>query len=332
MNNNQLSNRLIEKSQEQFLLAVELYNRPTIKYHAESCAMLLCQAWELMLKAAIINRDGEQAIYYKDNTRTISLEDCIKRIFTNAKDPLRHNMQKIVALRNTSTHLIIEEHEFIYGAILQSCVENYADKLQELHNITISDKIPENYLILTTRRSHIEEAQIRAKYDATTAENLIAAYNDIVHDPHSGNKRYAAEYITSLRIVKNEQAADLNVRIVSDAEAGIAIAKQLSDPRNKYPYRMKTILDEVNKKIKTERINFLNHTGQAVSFNQYHFGLFVKFYSFKGDEDYSYDRTIQGEKIRHYAYSTKALNVILNEIRKSPETIIKTLREKIKEE
>lgn len=30
-------NRLIDKSQEAFLLAIELYNRPTIRYHAEGC-------------------------------------------------------------------------------------------------------------------------------------------------------------------------------------------------------------------------------------------------------------------------------------------------------
>ena len=31
--------RLVEKTQEAFLLAVELYNRPTIKYHVEGCAI-----------------------------------------------------------------------------------------------------------------------------------------------------------------------------------------------------------------------------------------------------------------------------------------------------
>jgi len=46
--------RLLDKSQEAFLLAIELYNRPTIRYHAEGCCFFLCNAWELMLKAHII--------------------------------------------------------------------------------------------------------------------------------------------------------------------------------------------------------------------------------------------------------------------------------------
>lgn len=42
--------RLVEKTQEAFLLAVELYNRPTIKYHVEGCAYFLCNAWEPCLR------------------------------------------------------------------------------------------------------------------------------------------------------------------------------------------------------------------------------------------------------------------------------------------
>ena len=41
-----------------------------------------------MLKAHLINTKGEESIYYKDNKdRTINLENCIKLVFTNDKDP-----------------------------------------------------------------------------------------------------------------------------------------------------------------------------------------------------------------------------------------------------
>lgn len=67
--------RLLDKSQEAFLLAIELYNRPTIRYHAEGCCFFLCNAWELMLKANIIKRDGGKAVYYPGGNRTLSLSD-----------------------------------------------------------------------------------------------------------------------------------------------------------------------------------------------------------------------------------------------------------------
>lgn len=88
--------RLLDKSQELFVLAVELYNRPTIKHHAEGCAMFLCSAWELMLKAAILKSLGRAALYYKDSERTLSLEDCLRKVFTNENDPLRKNMARVI--------------------------------------------------------------------------------------------------------------------------------------------------------------------------------------------------------------------------------------------
>ncbi len=69
--------RLLEKSKEAFTLAIEIYNKPTIRYRLEGFSFFICNAWELMLKAHLIKQQGEQAIYYPDKpNRTISLENC----------------------------------------------------------------------------------------------------------------------------------------------------------------------------------------------------------------------------------------------------------------
>ncbi|MDK8242866.1 DUF3644 domain-containing protein, partial [Corynebacterium coyleae] len=44
MGHEEIVQRLLEKSKEAFILALELYNRPTLKYHAESCSIFLCNA------------------------------------------------------------------------------------------------------------------------------------------------------------------------------------------------------------------------------------------------------------------------------------------------
>lgn len=88
-----IEDKLIEKSKECFAMAIEIYNKPTIKYRVEGFSVFICNAWELMLKAYLIKREGEDSIYYKDNPeRTITLENCIKKIFTNEKTPLRRNL------------------------------------------------------------------------------------------------------------------------------------------------------------------------------------------------------------------------------------------------
>lgn len=64
---NKTEDKLIEKSKEAFCLAIELYNKPTIKYRVEGFSHFICNAWELMLKAHMIKTFGENSIYYKDN-------------------------------------------------------------------------------------------------------------------------------------------------------------------------------------------------------------------------------------------------------------------------
>ena len=39
------------------------------------------------------------------------MDRCVQKVFSNEKAPLRKNLEKIIELRNTSTHFITEEYE-----------------------------------------------------------------------------------------------------------------------------------------------------------------------------------------------------------------------------
>ena len=57
-----LSEKLVEKSIEAFIMGLEIYNKPTIRYRVEGFAFFVCNAWELMIKAKMINDFGEGSI------------------------------------------------------------------------------------------------------------------------------------------------------------------------------------------------------------------------------------------------------------------------------
>lgn len=123
-----------------------------------------------MLKAFIIKRDGEKKIYYKDSrNRTLNLETCIRLVMSNENDPARINLEKILDLRNTSTHFVTDEYELFYGPLFQVCVKNIDDKLRELHGVEISEIIPESYLVLSVKRDLVDPEKIRAKYSPEVA-------------------------------------------------------------------------------------------------------------------------------------------------------------------
>lgn len=78
-----LAERLVDKSIEAFIMGLEIYNKPTIKYRIEGFSFFICNAWELMLKAELLKRNI--SIYFPNTNRTITLEKAIKTIYTDKK-------------------------------------------------------------------------------------------------------------------------------------------------------------------------------------------------------------------------------------------------------
>lgn len=324
--------RLLDKSQEAFILAIELFNRPTIKYRVEGCAFFLCNAWELMLKAYIAKRDGYKAIFYpgKEN-RTLALEDCLKKVMTNDKDPVRRNIESLVELRNTSTHFVVAEYEITYGPIFQANIRDYDDRLRDYHGIEICDRIPDNYLILSVNRTDLDGQSIRSKYTPEVAERLLAAQNDI--DRRSmevDNAKYAAYFYTEFRLSKKD---GIPIRVDNSADSSARIIKQLVNPAERYPYRMKDLLELVNRHLRKRKVRLVYKGNADVRFNTWHFDLFAKCYGMKQDERYAFDRASPSEKRaghHSYIYSNAAVEFIVDEIAKDPPHIVEKLKRRLR--
>lgn len=322
--------RLLSKSQEAFILAIELFNRPTIRYRVEGYAFFLCNAWELMLKAHLIKRDGYRSIFYPGKTqRTLSLEDCLKKAMTNDKDPVRLNIESINELRNTGTHFVVEEYEITYGPIFQANIRNYDDRLRAWHGIDICDSIPDNYLVLSVNRTDLDGETLRAKYTPEIAERLLSMQADIDrHADEERNMKYAAYFRTEFVLSKK---SGIPIRVDKSSDTPARIIKQLIDPADRYPYRMKDVMALVNRNLLKRKIKFTSKDNTDARFNSYHFNLFVKCYGMKQDERYSFDRSSPNERKagKHsYIYSDPAVNLIAEEIAKDPEHIISKLRKK----
>lgn len=317
-----LCEKLLEKAKEAFLLSIEIYNKPTIKYRVEGFTFFICNAWELMLKSYLIKRDGEESIFYKDNKeRSISLEVCIKTLFTNNKDPLRKNLEAIVQLRNQSTHLVTEEYELIYVSIFQACIFNFVEKIKEFHDFDVSELIPQNFLNLVTSINELSEENIRAKYPAKISDKIISLSSNLSPMVAENNNKFAIRIITENYLTKNQNKATNNIYIVknkADAEP-VKIIKQLQDPNETHKYPMKRLNKEVERKLKQNGIDF--------KMNQHVFILFNKAFDLKANPAMCYE--YKGHAQPSYTYSQKAVDFIVAEIRRDPQNIIENLKKKI---
>lgn len=312
-----LQDRLLEKSKEAFVMAIEIYNKPTIRYRVEGFSFFICNAWELMLKAHIMNKEGNLAIYYKDNpNRTISLDMCIRKIFTNETTPARMNLMKIIELRNTSTHFITEEYEMVYIPLFQACVLNYVEKMESFHNVDMTEVIPQNFLTLAVSMKALDENVIRAKYPEAISQRLIETHNQLAPMIAENNSGFAIRIEHNLYLTKDRDKATDFVHIDKNAEQGAAIITKLKDPNNTHKYNMKSAIKEINYRLQKAGINFI--------INQYIFDLFNKVYNIKGNEKFCYAH--RQYKMPLYSYSTQAIELIVREISKDPENIKKHLK------
>lgn len=325
-----LSKRLVNKSIEAFIMGIEIYNKPTIKYRVEGFSFFICNAWELMLKAHLIGLYGEGAIYYPDNAeRTLSLESTIKKIFTNANDPLRNNLERIIELRNTSTHFITEDYERIYAPLFQSCVMNFINMMEEFHNEDITKHIAQNFLTLSIRPEELSNDEIKGKYSAPMAKKLIHERDKISQNIQESNSTFAIPIQTTLAITKNKKKADILVSVVGDSGNDVKIVKEIKDPNSIYINTTNTVVKLVNRRLKASGILLTKvHSGKSVKgrFTSHDFLLFTKFYKLKEDPKYCYYYKLGNR----YGYSTQLIDFLVEEIKKDPEHIIRSLKAGLK--
>lgn len=322
-----VQDRLIDKAKEAFVLAIEIYNKPSIRYRLEGFSFFICNAWELMLKAHMMNKFGEDSIYYHDKpNRTITLEKCVQKIFTNEKAPLRKNLEKVIELRNTSTHFITEEYEAVYIPLLQACVFNFVDKMMEFHNVDMTQIIPENFITLSVRLKALDETEIRGKYDQQVAERLLTMNSSLSPMVEENNSAFAIRIEHLHYATKKREEATEFYHIEKEAKEGVRLIKEVKNPNETHKYNAKACIRELNKRLEKNGIIVL-FNGKEAKLNMYHFQLFTAYFGLKENEKMCFTYQISTQP--QYSYSQQAIDFIFEEIKKAPTTILDDLKEKL---
>lgn len=323
MDKDNLVNSILEKSQEAFLLAIEIFNKPTIKYRVEGFNFFMCNAWELMLKAYLINKNGEGSIYYPVkkgvSSRTLSLSDCVKKVFTNDKDPLRINLEELIGLRDTSTHFIIQEYEKIYTSLFQACLINYIRKLNEFFSINIKEKINTTMLNILIDDNDITEIELLKKYDKSIVKRFNKNSNKVNKIIESAaNDKFAQIINYSYSVVKNPANADATFRITTDSEEAIMFIDRPKNANLTHPYNGKRLMAALN--------DMLIETGIDVKIGYSELRMICKEYDYYSNSNYCYK--IETDATPKYTYSENLKQTLFKQIKKDPEIFEKLKNKK----
>ncbi len=289
-------NRLIEKSKEAFIFAIQVINTPTLKHRTENFVFNLCNAWELILKSVIIRDYGEDKIYYENKKdRTISFQQCLNLVFTDFTNPVKKNIEVIQRIRNRSTHFITPEYDDLYVPVFQANVIYYADYIKKEFGININESLPSNFLTIAANPKAIDDIRFIERVDPNTF-NLFIKEKREMKKLESIDGVCVSFEVRMKNVKKNE---DFTYRIDPNAELPAQIIEKVLDPNNTHPFRMKDVIQQINNKFGAETLN------------QYSFKA-VKHYEGITDEssEFIYVHKQSGSK----TYSQKFINLISKNI------------------
>lgn len=293
-----LKGRLLDKSVEAYILALETINRISIQYRVETFCYLICNAWELLLKAKILDDEGKiSSIYYKKQPgkpkRSLSLRDCLNRIMPYEKDPERLNIERISELRDEAVHLVFNVIPNEVISIFQAGVINYNNRLNEWFGVSLSDRAPVGMMNivydLSPELSDMSSKQLRRKLGRDAFTFLSQYCSQLRQDCDDLKQPTQFSIGIEYRLVLTKKHDEADINLLSGPTGGVAtqVVEVPKDPSKSHPFRQKEVVEQVNSRI----------TG--VNINQYDIQCVNKVLNIKQRTEYFYQGKVKGSPAQY---------------------------------
>lgn len=306
--------RLLQKSQDSFVLALEIINKITVPYRIESFCFLFITAWELLMKAKIIQDSNYDAILDKSKSDfTIGFGSCLKKIF-HENTPEYKNLEIIENLRNEATHLFIN---FIPNSVMfvfSAGVRNYDNKLKEWFEIDITRKIPEEmmFLLVNAETSNYSEGVLRKNLSAQSLK-YINDFNEMLNNKIQNeiDETELGKFFLPIKIdlafVNNPLKAD-TVQYLGKTGPGVTKVFQVKNPDEYYSFFTKQVVETLHRKGITDVTS--NFICQVV----------LKVYDIKKDNKFYY----KSAKHNRPQYSQAFVEWVSKKIKENPNFVTET--------
>lgn len=252
-----LAKALLRKSRDNMVLALELYNRPSLDNRLDAFALLFCAAWEQLLKARLIERDGEESIFKQTHPNrpqeTISLLAALERLFTS-HDLTRRNLERIKYLRDQATHLTMPEVQGAASRLFQSGVLNYAREFRAFARQPFVPGSPVGLLTLVVETKSPQVVHLKGIYGAKVGAEVLQLVRTLEEEITSTNDpAFAVPLDYSLVFSKTSTQADMSLAIATGAARTAVVVEKPRDVEKTHPLTSQDVEREVLRKL-TDRV------------------------------------------------------------------------------
>jgi len=319
-----LAKALLRKSQDNMLLALELYNRPSLENKIDGFVVLFCIAWEQLLKAKLIERDGEKSIYKKLNKKgikeTISLRDCLDLAFQN-ENSIKDNITKITDLRDQAVHLLMPEVQGIASRLFQSGVFNYSSIFEEFCEIPFINTENTGMISLVGDFKTPLLSMLKSIYGEAAEEILSLANNLTKSVEETNDLSFAIPLDVTLQFARKD--AEGTQIVLTQAEDGMTglkealVIEKSVDAERSHRFKQGEAITEINQKLHerydeeflNERLPFKKHNRAQLNQNCFQ-SLIHKLKWKRANNKYHHHLA----KANTHIYSDKAVDEIIKKI------------------
>jgi hypothetical protein len=267
---------LVDKSIAACCAAIEIYNKPVVPHREETFAILVVTAWELLLKARLIQANGNRlkAIYETETVRTkdgkptkrrrvqrnnagnpitISISKAVGRAMELPRKPLdpacKHNLELLMEVRNNAVHFINDDRDLAIHMheIGVAALRNYAALLADWFERDISDL---RFAILPLSFDGAVAAQVVPPAKRSQhAQNLLAhMMRAVAEAPPSQDGRFAVSLRVETKIV-GASSVDATPVKLSKGLGGVPVEITEAEFLRRWPYDYKRMIHELKKRL-----------------------------------------------------------------------------------
>lgn len=308
-----LKGRLVDKSVEGYILSLETINRLSIQYRVETFCYLICNAWELLLKAKILEASGNDrdSIFRSkkkgmERRESLSLRECLERIFPNQTEPERRNIELIAELRDEAVHLVLSRVPTDVLGLFQACVINYHRRLNDWFGISLSDRVHVGMMSIVydlgPHQGDMSNKRLRREMGRDAADYLTR-YSAQIKNEFDQLRRpvqFSVGIEYRLALTKSNNDADMVLSQGPTGSATVQIVEVPKDPSKSHPYRQVEVIQKLLTALPGLSIN--QHDIQSVN----------KAYGIKQRPEYFYRGTVKGSPVQ---YSQSFVNWLIQQHR-----------------
>lgn len=321
-----LAQELVKKSRENMILALEIFNRPTIGNRLDGFAIMSIAAWEQLLKASIVETAGEEEIFRPmragRHRETIGLRECLERTF-DRRSPVRKNIERLQFLRDQAIHLLMPEVAPVLSRLFQSCVFNYAKFFKDLCRTPFLSDSSIGLLALMGDPRPPTIVHLTSRYGPDISREILGMCHTIEREVSEVNDpRHAIPIDYRLVFTKSDTVGEISLSKAASSGIEALVVTKPVDHEKSHPYLATEAIHIIERLLSDqlaskERLARLNESDSGDSrFTMYDFLAIVHNEKWRNSPQNQYYYRIFRPEIHRYSH--EAVEFVVERISTDP--------------